>query len=80
GLLESIAALLTPEQRAAFHLSELREEHGHLVLGWNFKEPGVEATPELLEAIEACIDRVEREVQQLSCARIPRPAFPYSVH
>lgn len=66
GLLVGIAGLLTPAQRAAFRLTDVKEKHGELRVYWGFNdgcEPLDAATD---DAIEALIDAASRKVETLA--------------
>jgi len=65
-LLVSIAAQLTPAQRAAFRLDDVKEKRGELCIYWGFNdgcEPLDAATD---DAIEALVDAASRTVEALA--------------
>lgn len=62
GLLVSIADRLTPAQRAAFRLTDVKEKHGELRVYWGFNDGCEPLDPDIDAEIEALIETTSRNV------------------
>lgn len=64
-MLDSISSLLSAQQRAAFHLLELREHDGELLVCWTLLGDCEPLADDLDEAIDVIVEATQQQVKAL---------------
>lgn len=65
-LLATITEVLTPAQRVAFMLTDVKEKHGELQVCWALEGNCESLDPQVEAAIEAAIEAASRNVAALA--------------